>query len=269
MSISFQCPDCKKHLSPKDELVGKRVKCPSCGNVILVPAANESRPDDHTVARQKDLALAKLVDSIRMSCEAAYEKQTSAGKMTLNLVSVLGGFVAGLTTLAIGIGMFSLSLEMIRPRPEATKLPFIGIPLAILAFCCMFVAPFFVGFRIARLLTATYCPAPMEVRKRLEVLVAKFPEYFAAVGGLDLYLVSNDGKWKVCLKPMYESPSAGPLDESKRRDALFSDPSAFYQQRLIQQEAERERERIAAEEERERKRIAEIRAAADPHESYY
>ncbi len=266
MTISFQCPDCKKHLNPKDELVGKRVKCPGCGNVILVPAGNESRPDDHTVARQKDLALAKLVDSIRMSCEAAYEKQTSAGKMTVNLVSVLGGLVVGLATVAIGIGMFSLSLEMIRPGPEVTKLGIIGIPLALLAFCCMFVAPIFAGFRIARLLTAIYCPAPMEVRKRIEVLEAKFPEYFAAVGGLDL--VSNDGKWKVCPKPICKPPRPDFPDEAKRRDALFVDPSAFYHQQLIQMEAERERERIAAKEKRNRKLMAEIRAA-NPSESYY
>ena len=120
MSISVQCPGCEKNHRIKDELAGKRVKCPGCGQAMLVPAANESRPDDSTEARQKDLALAKLVDSIKTLCQAAYEKQTSAGKIAVNLVSVLGGLVAGLASLAIGIGMFSLSLEMIRPGPKAT-----------------------------------------------------------------------------------------------------------------------------------------------------
>ena len=45
MSISVQCPACKKNLKTKDELAGKRVKCPGCGYVILVPAAQpESQP---------------------------------------------------------------------------------------------------------------------------------------------------------------------------------------------------------------------------------
>jgi DNA-directed RNA polymerase subunit RPC12/RpoP len=39
MSISVQCPGCEKKLKTKDELAGKRVKCPGCGQVILVPAA--------------------------------------------------------------------------------------------------------------------------------------------------------------------------------------------------------------------------------------
>ena len=46
MSISIQCPGCEKKLSAKDELAGKRVKCPGCGQAILVPAAqpNASAP---------------------------------------------------------------------------------------------------------------------------------------------------------------------------------------------------------------------------------
>jgi len=37
MSIKFLCSHCKKVLSVKDQLAGKRGKCPHCGTVVLVP----------------------------------------------------------------------------------------------------------------------------------------------------------------------------------------------------------------------------------------
>jgi hypothetical protein len=40
MAISVQCPGCEKRLKTRDELAGKRVKCPGCGQSVLVPAAH-------------------------------------------------------------------------------------------------------------------------------------------------------------------------------------------------------------------------------------
>jgi hypothetical protein len=37
--IAFACPSCQKKLSVKDELAGKKVKCPGCGQVMAVPQA--------------------------------------------------------------------------------------------------------------------------------------------------------------------------------------------------------------------------------------
>jgi hypothetical protein len=39
MSISLSC-ECGKKLAVKDELAGKKVKCPGCASVLTVPAAN-------------------------------------------------------------------------------------------------------------------------------------------------------------------------------------------------------------------------------------
>ena len=44
MSISVSCSSCGKTFKTKEELAGKRVKCPSCGQVITVSA---SRPPSH------------------------------------------------------------------------------------------------------------------------------------------------------------------------------------------------------------------------------
>lgn len=43
MAISVQCPGCRKPLKARDELAGKRVKCPACGNSVTVAAAGPRR----------------------------------------------------------------------------------------------------------------------------------------------------------------------------------------------------------------------------------
>ena len=40
--ISFSCPHCNKALRVKDELAGKRGKCPGCGQAFAIPATSAS-----------------------------------------------------------------------------------------------------------------------------------------------------------------------------------------------------------------------------------
>ncbi len=58
MAISIRCenPDCQKSLRVKDELAGKRLKCPACGRTLLVAAPSpapqlNARSNDETSAR--------------------------------------------------------------------------------------------------------------------------------------------------------------------------------------------------------------------------
>ncbi len=39
MDLNFHCPGCNQELSVDDSMVGTQVGCPSCGDVITVPAA--------------------------------------------------------------------------------------------------------------------------------------------------------------------------------------------------------------------------------------
>src|SRR4051794_12423157 len=39
MPIQLRCPGCNKPLKVKEELAGKKVKCPGCGQAVPVPAA--------------------------------------------------------------------------------------------------------------------------------------------------------------------------------------------------------------------------------------
>jgi len=42
--ISFECPRCDRKLKARLELAGKKLKCPQCGNRVIVPALAESQP---------------------------------------------------------------------------------------------------------------------------------------------------------------------------------------------------------------------------------
>jgi predicted Zn finger-like uncharacterized protein len=52
MPVTLKCPKCKSSLRVRDDLAGKKVKCPRCANLILVPVREEevtevlNAPDD-------------------------------------------------------------------------------------------------------------------------------------------------------------------------------------------------------------------------------
>lgn len=63
MSIRVECPGCQKKLNAKDELGGKRARCPSCGQVLLVPRAPSASLQTKTSAQppNADRAMALLI----------------------------------------------------------------------------------------------------------------------------------------------------------------------------------------------------------------
>lgn len=50
MSISVACPSCKTVLKVRDDLAGKRGKCPKCSAPVLIPDSNAASPVSHSVA---------------------------------------------------------------------------------------------------------------------------------------------------------------------------------------------------------------------------
>ena len=42
MPIRVKCENCKKTLSVKDQLAGKKIKCPVCQNVVVVSVAEST-----------------------------------------------------------------------------------------------------------------------------------------------------------------------------------------------------------------------------------
>ena len=55
--ITFACPACQKKFSVKDELAGKKGKCPGCGQVVAVPPRSPLRRRKATLRRQPGLTV--------------------------------------------------------------------------------------------------------------------------------------------------------------------------------------------------------------------
>jgi phage FluMu protein Com len=49
MPFTIQCSKCQKTLKVPDEAAGKKVRCPSCQEVIAVPAAQKESPPEEAV----------------------------------------------------------------------------------------------------------------------------------------------------------------------------------------------------------------------------
>src|SRR3954453_11523320 len=67
MPIKFRCPNpqCKKVLSVKDELAGKRAACPACKQVLKIPAPAPKAAD------LEELALATLSETAKPAAQQA------------------------------------------------------------------------------------------------------------------------------------------------------------------------------------------------------
>jgi phage FluMu protein Com len=58
--IEFRCPNCNQKIKAQDKLSGKRVKCPKCKNIVVVPKAEKVGP----VASQNDFSYLKVSSRI-------------------------------------------------------------------------------------------------------------------------------------------------------------------------------------------------------------
>lgn len=56
MSLVVQCPDCRTSYAAGEHLIGKQVRCPGCGNAIVVdpPKSSEPRPSNAVSAGPQD-----------------------------------------------------------------------------------------------------------------------------------------------------------------------------------------------------------------------
>jgi hypothetical protein len=64
--IAFACPGCGKQLKVKDELAGKKVKCPGCGCVAQVPSKVEVLSSGASTAPAANAPGAAQVPAIEM-----------------------------------------------------------------------------------------------------------------------------------------------------------------------------------------------------------
>src|SRR5439155_4482337 len=100
MAISLSCPTCDKTLKVKDELAGRKVKCPGCGEAVPVPAGDEAAVvSAEKLPRGKPLPVEDEEDRPR--------KKKKKKKSNLGLwIGVGGGGLALLLLIGCGIGAF-------------------------------------------------------------------------------------------------------------------------------------------------------------------
>ena len=67
MTIKFPCPNCKKPLKVKEELAGKRAKCPACQKILTIPKPVAAPADVEALAAA---ALADKPAGSRPTCRA-------------------------------------------------------------------------------------------------------------------------------------------------------------------------------------------------------
>ena len=92
MSIKFPCPHCKKPLKVKEELGGKKAKCPACQQILTIPRPVAAPADIEALAAaalaDKPAAAVpdpepKTIDFTCFYCEAELHVDASlAGKQT-------------------------------------------------------------------------------------------------------------------------------------------------------------------------------------------
>jgi DNA-directed RNA polymerase subunit RPC12/RpoP len=73
MDVIFNCPKCEQELAVDSTGVGSEIECPSCGESIVIPAANE--PGSRTAQSAASFSDVHPVNPIAASAAAKVEKR--------------------------------------------------------------------------------------------------------------------------------------------------------------------------------------------------
>lgn len=113
MAISFACPSCEHRLKVRDELAGRKVKCPSCGGGVLVPVGEED----------EDTAAAATAQPSRQERESPEDEERprkkKKKKQKSNKGLLIGLVIGGVVLVAVVVLVIVLNL----PRGQASKGP--------------------------------------------------------------------------------------------------------------------------------------------------
>lgn len=78
MTISYACPGCLRKLQIKDELAGKRLKCPRCSQVFVIPARPQSagaKTKIQFAGESLSASFARPLNDLVMSCTAGEQSR--------------------------------------------------------------------------------------------------------------------------------------------------------------------------------------------------
>jgi DNA-directed RNA polymerase subunit M/transcription elongation factor TFIIS len=119
MAIALSCPGCVQALKVKDELAGRKIKCPKCGTVIPVPEKRAGK-DERVMAK------APRTESIEEDDEPQEEKRPKKKKKKKaksNRGVLIGAAVGGVVLILIVVLILMLpgggdKAKVVQKRPE-------------------------------------------------------------------------------------------------------------------------------------------------------
>jgi hypothetical protein len=95
MAIALACPACKRALKVKDELAGRKIKCPGCAAVLLVPGKKTESETRITAKKPSPVPVAADDDDEPEDDERPKKKKKkkAAGNRGLLIGAAVGGVV--------------------------------------------------------------------------------------------------------------------------------------------------------------------------------
>ena len=105
MSIAVECASCERSIKVKDELAGRKIKCPGCGKLLTVPDEEvEEKPQNRSRDREEDEERPRR------------KKEKKRSKKGLIIGLSVGGGV-----LAVGVGILLFVLLGSHNNPNVTE----------------------------------------------------------------------------------------------------------------------------------------------------
>ena len=87
MAISFHCPACTSRMTLRDELAGKKIRCPKCSEAIRVPASAVEAVPQEAVPSSKSAATATTANSLPDKVATSAKPEGPSGGSPLQIAS--------------------------------------------------------------------------------------------------------------------------------------------------------------------------------------
>jgi prepilin-type processing-associated H-X9-DG protein len=135
MAIALTCPSCARELKVKDELAGRKIKCPGCATILVVPgtkAESETR-----ITAKKPSPVPAAADDADDTEDVERPKNKKKKKAAGNRGLIIGGAIAGAVVIVIVVLVIMLAgggnakdkgvQRKVEPPPKKAEQPVVQV----------------------------------------------------------------------------------------------------------------------------------------------
>lgn len=125
MAIQFDCPECEERIKVKDELAGRKIKCPHCTEPVRVPSEDvdeEERPARKTTTAVTEERPRKKAAASKVEDDEDRPRKKKKKKQSGNTVLIVSTAI-GILILLVGGGVAVALLLPRQPAPVAKAPP--------------------------------------------------------------------------------------------------------------------------------------------------